>query len=337
METVTPDLDAFRLMTDPDADQLVQDCFASGKAQVLYQMLQAPATELAQQTEPVARFLVLQAAEPPWVNKKMLQGGRTIFKNHTAAIMTVLGSFSLPFCYAAAPGNKALFLSDKMRKAPGKRLLDTARFVLAACQTTDAGELAYAINRTRLIHAIARWHLRQGSWNLAWGEPINQEDMAGTNLAFSYLVLLGLQQSGVLLSATEQANYLHLWRYIGYHLRINETLLPTNWAEARVLTNQIRNRNLQKSEEGIALTRELIQFYQQASGTKDERLIEAQLSWYLGKEVASYLGIEPPTRLYFLVDFVQQWSVLGYLFDRPLKISDPFTKMKEALASDLIR
>jgi hypothetical protein len=330
-------LDAFRQVTDVTADQLVGELFAAGSSAEVYEALQRPRTAVLAQTSAAGNFLVAARPEPTWAEPKRIQQGRVIFQTHTNLIMRILGAFSLPFCYAASPGNKALYLSDKMRQSPGKRLQDTARFVLMVGQPGAPAEFTYAINRTRLIHAIARWHLRQRGWKPAWGAPINQEDLAGTNLAFSYLVLLGLQQSGVLLSTSEKENFLHLWRHIGYHLHIAEALLPANFAEARQLTAQIRTRNLMKSEEGVALTRDLIQFYQQSTGTTDAGLIKAQLVWYLGKEVASYLGIEPPTRTYRLVDFVQQWSVLGYLFDRPLKTPDPFTKMKGALAPDLIR
>lgn len=328
---ITPDrLDRLRLVPDPAADQLVSECFAADRAARLYQVLQQPFPLLQPGAEPVAAFLLSVRACPDWLNQDLLRRGHSVFQAHTAPIMGILGSFSLPFCYAAAPGNKALYLSDKMRKAPGKRLLDTARFVQAVCQSGDTEAFTYAVNRTRLIHAIARWHLHARGWNQAWGEPINQEDMAGTNLAFSYLVLLGLQQSGVTLSVKEKEGYLHLWRFIGYALHIEEELLPADLAGARTLTNVIRKRNLQKSAEGIALTRELIQFYQEVSGSRDARPIEAQLAWYLGPEVAGFLGIEVSPSAYRWVNFVHQCNTLGRLLDRPLPGLDPFARLQTA-------
>ncbi len=55
-------------------------------------------------------------------------------------MMALLGAMSLPYCYAASPGNKALYLSDKMRNAPGKRLMDTASFVIAVLTPNSFGE-----------------------------------------------------------------------------------------------------------------------------------------------------------------------------------------------------
>lgn len=337
MDVSSVRLDAFRHVTDAAADRLAGEWLGSGRAAALYQELQRPLPALAAGESAVASFLLAARERPDWLDEKMIRAGRSVFAAHTAPIMGVLGLFSLPFCYAAAPGNKALYLSDKMRKAPGKRLLDTAAFVQAVCGSADPAALTHAINRTRLIHAVARWHLRTHGWNPQWGEPINQEDMAGTNLAFSYLVLLGLQQSGIVLSDLQKEGFLHLWRCIGFSLCLDASLLPTGFSEARELTALIRRRNLQKSAEGIALTHELVQCYQQASGMRDPRTIEAQLAWYLGAEVAGFLGltVEPETSR--RVDFIQQCNRLGRLLDQSLPGIDPFASMRQNLPQPLAR
>ena len=179
--------------------------------------------------------------------------------------MTLLGGLSLPYCYAASPGNKALYLSEKMLKNQGKRLADTADFIIAVSspgQLDDDADGRFHINKTRLIHAIARHYILKGSeWDMAWGLPINQEDMAGTNLAFSYLILRGLKKAGYLIAEREIESFTFLWRYIGYQLHISTDLLPANYAEAMVLERAIRTRHFKKSEEGMELTKELLAYY----------------------------------------------------------------------------
>ncbi len=325
------DLNRFRLQADPAADEPVRAFFAAGRASEVYEVLRRKPEQLMHQTDELSVFLRSTRGQPAWLDAKKMRTAQALFKAHTAAIMGVLGAFSLPFCYAAAPGNKALYLSDKMRKAPGKRLMDTAQFVQEVCQPATPEAFIFAINRTRLIHAIARWHLHSHGWNMQWGEPINQEDMAGTNLAFSYLVLLGLQQSGILLTPFEKESFLHLWRYIGFQLHIDEALLPDSFAAARTLTTHIRARNLQHSPEGAALAQELILFYQSLTGAKDVRAIEAQLAWYLGREVSGYLGIRISPNIYRFVDLVQQTNVLARLLGRALPGLDQFSKLKSAM------
>ena len=52
------------------------------------------------------------------------------------------------------------------------------------------------------MHAAVRYQIAtHGRWNPAWDRPINQEDLAGTLLAFSWVCLDGLRQMGFQLSA----------------------------------------------------------------------------------------------------------------------------------------
>jgi hypothetical protein len=211
-------------------------------------------------------------------------------------IMALLGAMALPYCYAASPGNKALYLSDKMRQSPGKRLLDTAHFIIhvstpGSFTVNQRGHIH--INKTRLIHAIARYYVRKGEWNMTWGMPINQEDMAGTNLAFSILIIIGLQQSGFVLSDKLKDDFIFLWRYIGYQLNIDEHLLPSSVREAYQLAQLIKKRNFKKSIEGVALTKELLSYYRTMASPDKAYFIDAQVRHFLGPEVADYVGLEP--------------------------------------------
>ncbi len=70
--------------------------------------------------------------------------------------------------------------------------------------------------------------------------------MAGTNLAFSLVILLGLQQSGIVLSNKQKEDFIFLWRYIGYQLAIDEELLPANFKEAFHLAQIIKETEFQK-------------------------------------------------------------------------------------------
>ena len=57
--------------------------------------------------------------------------------------------------------------------------------------------------------------------------PINQEDMAVTLLAFSFNVLHGIELTlNKPLSATDQSDYLHLWRYIGWLMGVEDDRNP---------------------------------------------------------------------------------------------------------------
>jgi hypothetical protein len=82
----------------------------------------------------------------------------------------------------------------------------------------------------RALHAKVRRRLlrKANKWDAAeYGVPINQEDMAVTLLAFSYVALVGAEMIlGAPLPASDRAAYLHLWRYIGHLLGVADEHNP---------------------------------------------------------------------------------------------------------------
>jgi hypothetical protein len=296
MNVMNDFLNRQRLTGDEEADALVSATFEANKQGVLYDLLKSKETEIEFEPDSdLKRFLITQKSQPAWLNQKRLQKGQEVFQRHAQEMMALLGAMSLPYCYAASPGNKALYLSDKMRNSPGKRLMDTASFVIGVLtpgRLAAGGKGIIYLNKVRLIHAVSRFHLKkQSAWNMEWGTPINQEDMAGTNLAFSYIILQGMQKSGYRLSSQEEEDFLHTWRYIGYQMNIEEQLLPASYQEAYQLTQLIKQRNFRKTEEGIALTQELLSFYRANAPSWQESLVTSQIRWYLGDEVADYIGL----------------------------------------------
>lgn len=289
-------LDSQRLVGDVEADTLIETTFAANQQSILYGLfkLEEKAVESQPDSE-LKKFMMSQKPKPAWFNKKRLQKGQQLFKQYALEMMALLGAMSLPYCYAASPGNKALYLSDKMRNSPGKRLMDTASFVISVLTpgTLDEGKFGHIhINKVRLIHAMSRYYLKKlPTWDMEWGVPINQEDMAGTNMAFSYVILLGMQQSGFILSQKEKEDFLFAWRYIGYQMNIDEALLPSTFLEARQLATTIKIRNFKKTEEGIILTKELLSYYKVSVPPGQADLVSSQIRFYLGNEVAEYIGI----------------------------------------------
>lgn len=290
-------LDKQRLKGDEEADRLVKDTFSTGKQSVLYGLIKLDVDEIERQSNSdLKMFLISQRVKPSWFNLRKLKNGQQLFKQYALEMMSLLGAMSLPYCYAASPGNKALYLSDKMRNSPGKRLMDSASFVIEVLTpgSLDKDNMGHIhINKVRLIHALSRYHIKkQHQWDMKWGLPINQEDMAGTNLAFSYVILIGMQQSGFILTQKEKEDFLFAWRYIGYLLNIDQDLLPVSFAEAAQLNNLIKSRNFKKSEEGIILTSELVSFYKTTVPASQAELVPAQIRFYLGNEIANYIGLE---------------------------------------------
>jgi hypothetical protein len=290
-------LDTQRQAADPEADQLITALFEQNQQGQLYATFKLKKQDVLSLGQSDLRtFLLHQSPNPIWMDVAKIKAGQAFYKKFATPIMTLLGGLSLPYCYAASPGNKALYLSQKMRQAPGKRLLDTAAFIIAVCSPGSLGPEAEGyleINKIRMIHSLSRYHILKGkNWDTAWGLPINQEDMAGTNLAFSYLILKGLQSTGFSITNIERDGFLHLWRYIGYHLNIHADLLTDSMTEAGQLERAIVTRHFKFSKEGATLTKELIAYYKTLIPGAEKNLMDAQIRYWLGAKVADCLDIK---------------------------------------------
>lgn len=292
-------LDQKRNSIDAEADRLVEKIMLSGNAGMLYEVVSRPVEQLKDHlpadTE-FKTFLLHKPDRPVWLDEEKLTRAADFYYQYALEIMMFLGAVSLPTCYAATPGNKVLYLSEKIRQKPGKRLLETASFVI-----TISGRDAFgadgpgylAVQQVRLIHALARFHiLKSGKWDPAWGMPVNEEDMLGTNLAFSYTVLKALKDSGFPLKDEDLSAYLHLWKWVGYLMGIDDTLLTDQMEEAARFDLVIRKRNFKKNIEGEVLTRSLIEHYREALPKGLGFLVESQINFFVGSEVGEMLNLK---------------------------------------------
>jgi hypothetical protein len=235
---------------------------------------------------------------PDWAEPRLMQQGASFFGQHAEAIMNLLGLLSLPYCYAAADGAMVLYLSERIRNETGKRLTETAEFiwdVMSPAAFDKLGRGFSSILKVRLMHSAARYYtLASGKWQDNWGLPLNQEDMAGTNLAFSLIVIRGLRKLGYTIKYEDQAAFIHLWNVIGYLLGVQQDLLPESGKQAQLLEAAIRKRQFKVSEQGRLLTQALTEYL--SSTLKDESVTEQQvlgfMRFLLGDEVAEILDLK---------------------------------------------
>jgi len=288
-----------RKKADNEADHLVQELFDAGKMESLYELAAIPSDDLRdfRSANPALnRFIHQKPKAPAWLDRELLKQASDFYRTYALEIMMLLGAVSLPTCYAASPGNKVLYISEKIRNKPGKRLLDTASFVISISEpgAFEENGIGYkAVQQVRLIHALARYHiLNSGKWDLSWGLPVNQEDMLGTNLAFSYTVLCALEKAGFTLKDEEQHAFLHLWKWVGYLMKIDLEMLTDTMDEAHQIDRVIRVRNFRKSPEGISLTRSLLSHYKEALPRGLDFIMESQIKYLVGKEIGDMLGLK---------------------------------------------
>jgi hypothetical protein len=263
-------LDAKRELGDPLADNVVKDLMASGKIDQIDRDL----LHLLRNDQPLPEGLPASVASylklterPVLVDPESLRKGQEVFAEFGPEILMVLGFYSLPAAYAARKGVQVLYKTAFLEKRPMRRVLETSRMlteVLAPDGLSAKGNGLRTIEKVRLMHAGIRQMIladENDPWDPDLGVPINQEDLAGTLMTFSFIVLAGLKQLGIELDEDEATGYVQTWSAIGRRMGVDEDLLPSTLKEAENLTRMIRQRQIAPSPEGIALTRALIDGY----------------------------------------------------------------------------
>ena len=287
---------------DPVADHVITELFAKSEISAVNRLMRSLIVnefpEPADLPAVVHDYLAATDCLPDWADEAKIRTGEGVFWRYGPKLVLILNCYSLPWDYLGQKGVHVLALTTRLLSNPARRITEVSQFLVDVMQpgglTTPDGRGRRSIQKVRLMHAaIRRLAAASASWNAAWDVPINQEDLAGTLLSFSYIVLDGLEKLGVLLSGSDKAAYLHCWCVIGALLGIRRELLPEDVESARELANAIATRQFGPSDEGQALTNALVDMLAHVlPGNVFGRGAPLLIRYFLGKERAAWLGIE---------------------------------------------
>ncbi|HYF94705.1 MAG TPA: oxygenase MpaB family protein [Symbiobacteriaceae bacterium] len=294
-------LDALRRQGDPQADRVVAELAARGELarvrRLLETLLHSDQAVPEELPEAAVRWLEQTGDLPSWVNRRRLERGAAFFAEHGVLVSLILATDSLVECYAARKGVKVLTATYRMAQNPYRRIAETAQWVLLVMAPGGLGPEGQGIRATqkvRLMHAAIR-HLilAAGGWDLpGWGVPINQEDLAGTLMAFSYIVLRDLRKLGVTVSDGEAEDFLYIWRAVGEMIGVRPSVIPTGMAEAQALTEAIFRRHHGPSPDGVLMTRALLEMHaSMVPGELFDGIIPALLRHLAGDQVADWMEV----------------------------------------------
>ncbi len=188
--------------------------------------------------------------------------------------MLAFGSLIRGYC--SPTGNKPLMFSGRLETAAPRRLAETSRFVEAVCLPGGLepfGPGFQATLKVRLMHAQVRtWLMRDARWKAEhWGLPINQYDMAGTILLFSWILLAGLEKVGLRLPPTEVSDVLHQWRLVGHWMGVDNELLCADANEANTLWQCIEQTQALPDADSERLAKALIEGPERRVETEAQR------------------------------------------------------------------
>ncbi len=214
-------------------------------------------------------FFDQNSALPNFANIEKIELAQSVFKRFGPAFIVAYFCKSLPECYACGNGAVALAATGRLTNHTRRRIAQTAQFVFDVMSPggleQDGRGISSAI-KVRLVHASIRYYMNLNignnkvNYNPAFlGLPINQEDLVGTMLAFSLVVVNGMEKLGIDLTMEEKESILHLWKVVGHLIGIQEEIMPDNYEEAKQIWSTITSQNFKNTPEGESLNNHLIQ------------------------------------------------------------------------------
>lgn len=228
---------------------------------------------------------------PDWFDPERLGDSAEFFNVHGWTAFSIFGCAALPEGYAVAEVSQVLGTTQALVDHVHRRLWQTIQFVIDVTDehglTVDpadpsraAGIGAKHAQKVRLFHAIIRYFLArrhqrglgatqeetpyaENLLSREWdsdvnGMPINQAQMAGTQLTFSYIVLRGLKTLGHHVDDTTADAYIYRWNVIGHLMGVDHELMRDDYATAGALWDDLRRPDL--TADGQALMDALLEF-----------------------------------------------------------------------------
>lgn len=230
------------LRGDPPADRLATWMRMVGMQTAMPLFEQALAQGIAalpQPPAPLQEFFAAVEARPKWVDDRLLAEGARACHLSGLTGMRVLRDLALMGGYQASAINQTLVLTGALERSAQRRVAETTKWWL---DCTAPGGMArdqagyQGTLRVRMIHALVRGQVRNlPAWDSErFGLPINQSDMHATYLGFSVVFLFGQRLLGVPLLQPEAEAVMHLWRYIGWLMGVEERWLCRDEMAGRI-------------------------------------------------------------------------------------------------------
>ena len=285
---------------DALADATVKSIFDAGNTDAVVRLLSSLMRDdqSASALPPAVQHYFAKTAGTIARSKASADAGERLFAVHGPEIMVLLCCYSLPSSYAAKKGVQVLHRTAYLAKRPNRRLFETAQFivdVLSPGGLDATGRGLRTAQKVRLMHAAIR-HLILTDASAAWdtatlGVPINQEDLLGTLMTFSLIILDGLSRLGARLTAVEQQAYFDTWMVIGALMGIEKELLPRSLDEAKQLTATIERRQVAESAEGREMMAALLGMMQTNVPKAFTTVPGCLIREFVPADVATFLGV----------------------------------------------
>ena len=200
---------------------------------------------------------------PEWVDWDLVEEGARAFRRFGRAAADVGLQLSLIGGYRFGGPTDLLVATGALTGGQSRRRLgETQRWVSSLTQPGGLRPHAEGWRLTlhvRVMHALVN-HSFEPRWDVErWGLPINQADQASTLGLFDGVVLLGVRALGVPVTRAESDAVMHLWRYVGWLMGVDEEFLVDTERERHVLNYHVLCSQGGLTEAGGELARSAVE------------------------------------------------------------------------------
>jgi hypothetical protein len=203
------------------------------------------------------------------------------------------------------------YLSSRDLLLTHRRLAETFQMIAHAMNGSvdDFDQTLADVVRVRLLHGMVRYRILKGRSKTNDDDvPINQEDSLITLLGFSFGVLYCVEERmHIRLSDDDKQAYLHLWRYIGWVIGVEDDLLEylSSYRLARIISESIFYHFYYPSTISKHLVHHsLMATYRHGHLPFSFQLFVGMSQLLLGKSFSEALEIDRP-----VIDRLHRWTI----------------------------
>lgn len=209
--------------------------------------------------------------DPAWLDRDLLEQGGRVMRALGSNAQDVLLQLSLVGGYRFAGPTDLLVATGGLTGGTTRRrlaetqhwgaIIGRAGALVPPAPGRPAGEGWRLTAHVRVMHALvnhafesdpARWDVEQ------WGLPINQADQASTLGLFDGVLLLGVRGLGVPVSRADARAVMHLWRYVGWLLGVDDDFLVDSERERHRINYHLLLAQAPLSEAGRQLAQAVV-------------------------------------------------------------------------------
>jgi len=208
-------------------------------------------------------FLETIEATPDWVDWDRVERGQRVYHRFGQNAGDVLLQLSLIGGYRfGGPTDLLVATGGLAGDTTLRRLAETQHWTLSLSLPGALRPHAEAWRLTahvRVMHELVneaflpRWDPER------WGLPINQADQAATLGLFDATVLLGVRLLGVRVTRRDAADVMHLWKYVGWLLGVEEQFLVDDETARNRLNYHLLRAQAGLTEAGPRLAQQLLE------------------------------------------------------------------------------